>query len=145
MHVDQMFPSPYIKAADVLGRELNITIAGWEYEEFEDPRTKEKDRKPVLSFQKTDKRLILNVTNAKTIASIFGEETDNWAGKQICLFTKDVEAFGEMKNAIRIKAPVDNQAAPVQPPPPPPPSADADDPFDNAPHPDSTGADSLPF
>jgi len=138
MDANKIFPSTWLKSADVQGRELNVTIAGLKFEEIEN------EQKPVLAFNGTDKTLVLNKTNVNKIAELHGGETDAWPGKMICMYVCDVQYRDNMVPAIRIKAPVDNQTAPVQPPPPPP-SADADDPFSEAPHPDSTGADSLPF
>ena len=40
--------------------------------------------------------MVLNKTNANTIAKMHGEETDDWAGKRIILCAREVEFQGTM-------------------------------------------------
>ena len=47
--------------------------------------------------------LVLNKTNAATIADLYSEETTNWAGKPITLFTTQVEFRGKQVRCIRVK------------------------------------------
>lgn len=51
--------------------------------------------RPVVHFDKTTKKLILNKTNARTIGLLYGIETDAWAGKKINLFLTTRDAFGQ--------------------------------------------------
>ena len=44
------------------------------------------DVKPILSFMGGLKPMVLNKTNAGVLSSLFGEETDNWSGKQINVY-----------------------------------------------------------
>ena len=52
-----------------------------------------------------NKRLVANVTNARSIAKQYGPETDDWTGKQITLYRTQCMAFGEMVDCIRIREP----------------------------------------
>lgn len=63
----------------------------------------EQEEKPVVYFEETDKGLLLNKTNANTIAQLHGPETDGWPGKQITLFATDVDFGGKMTLAIRVR------------------------------------------
>jgi hypothetical protein len=102
MRIDQMFESSsnkYLKAADLNGREVTLKIASLQMETF----GKEADEKPVLSFDRTEKRLALNKTNARTIASMYGKESDGWIGKTITLFPTTTEYAGDMVACIRIR------------------------------------------
>lgn len=45
-----------------------------------------KSKKPVAYFEGKEKGLALNSTNCKTIASMYGNDTDGWIGKKITLF-----------------------------------------------------------
>ena len=55
---------------------------------------KEKDLKP----------LILNKTNCKTISKLYNTPyIENWAGKKITLCVKQVKAFGDITDAVRVK------------------------------------------
>ena len=69
------------------------------------------EKKPILYFEETkakaepgkEKRLVLNKTNAMTIAKMHGHETDDWKGKRITLFPTTVEAFGQTVDCIRVR------------------------------------------
>ena len=52
--------------------------------------------------------MILNVTNCRTIAAMYGNYVEDWAGKKIKLYVAQVNAFGNVWDALRIrpKAPV---------------------------------------
>lgn len=59
--------------------------------------------KQILYFVESKKGMVLNKTNAKRIARLFGPETNDWQGKVIELYTEKVKAFGETHNAIRVR------------------------------------------
>lgn len=105
-----LFPSLYIGAADLRGQEKTLTIRRVVVEELKTDRGSEK--KPVVYFEEVrdkadsskDKRLVLNKTNAKTIAKVYDEnEIDNWVGKRITLFPSTVSVGGEMRDCIRVR------------------------------------------
>jgi len=114
-----MFPSEYLAAEEFSGKDVTLTIKDVQ---FDDMKLKAggKKRKPVLFFHKTNKKLVLNVTNANTIGKIYNEpEARNWIGKRITFFPTTCEAFGEIVNCIRVrpKKPTANAAEPEQRPP----------------------------
>ena len=83
-----------------------------------------KTKKHVVHFAEMDgrpdaerKRWVLNKTNAKTIAKLYGTETDNWTGKRITLFPTTCEMKGETVDCIRVRAevPRPRRPAPQQP------------------------------
>lgn len=54
--------------------------------------------------EKTLKPLILNKTNCKTISKLYNTPfIENWAGKKITMQVKQVKAFGDVTDAVRIK------------------------------------------
>ena len=61
------------------------------------------DTKPVVHFRGTDKGLVLNKTNANTIAGMFGPETEAWSGQVVTLFVAQAEFQGKQTLAIRVK------------------------------------------
>lgn len=121
MNINGAFPSNYLKAADLQGRRALVTISHVKMEDIGD------DHKPVLYFAGKEKGMVLNRTNANMIAEITGiEETDQWNGKSVVLFSTKVDFQGRRVDAIRIDRPAPGQT--VAPPPPPlPPSIAADD------------------
>lgn len=80
-----LFPNDYIAAHDLRGKDVTKTIKGVTVEELR-LTGGGKEKKPVISFSDTKKRLVLNKTNAKSIASLHGNDTAGWIGKKIALF-----------------------------------------------------------
>ncbi len=98
MKSTDIFPSKYLRAADLDGREPVVTIARVDMETLGD------ERKPVVYFVGKDKGLVMNKTNFSAIEDISGEEdTDNWAGTKVKLITVKVEFQGKRVPAIRIE------------------------------------------
>lgn len=128
MKMKELFPSKYLKADDVeeFGGEVNVTIKGIRCEEMQDNEGAKED-KPVLYFNQHAKGMVLNRTNADRISAVYGDESDEWRGKSITLYTEQVTAFGKTTNAIRVrvaKKPVVATAAATAP------AAPAGDPAD---------------
>lgn len=102
-HVDLLFPSDYLKAADLGGRDVTVRIKSIE-PRHELKTNRGTEFKPVVTFHGTDKKWVLNKTNAKTIAKIYGPEATGWIGKSVTLFSAEVSAFGEMVDAVRVRS-----------------------------------------
>lgn len=106
MKSTDIFPSKYLRAADLNGQEPIVTIDRVDMETLGD------ERKPVVYFRNKDKGLVLNKTNFNAIEEISGkDDTDLWSGTKVKLFTAKVEFQGKRVPAIRIDAP---SAAPVK-------------------------------
>jgi hypothetical protein len=105
MKASSAFPSPFLKADDLQGKDVTVTIDGVAMEEI--GQGAQKSVKPVLSFVGKEKGLVCNKTNWNTIIKLHGDETDNWQGKRIILSPREVEYQGEMVLSIRVslKAP----------------------------------------
>lgn len=112
MKISQIFPSKYVAAADLNGKTVTLTIKGVTMEEMvtHDNKTVQK---PVVWFEKATKGLVLNVTNAKIIVGLYGNETDLWTGKRIAIYPTRVKAFGQMQDAIRVREAIPEQAKPT--------------------------------
>ena len=102
MRVELMFPSKYLRAVDLNGKDAQLTITKVQIDELQMKGGK-KEKKPVVYFAKTEKMLVLNKTNAMAIAAQLGKETNNWAGKAITIYpTKD--RFGpDVVDCIRVR------------------------------------------
>lgn len=60
-----------------------------------------------LRFKGKEKELGLNATHIRVLAALFGTDTTNWFGKKISLYVDpDVNAFGKIVSAVRIRAKV---------------------------------------
>jgi hypothetical protein len=79
------------------------------------------NRKPVMYFTGHEKGLVLNVTNVRTLTDLFGtDESDDWLGRRIELYTTGVEYKGQQTLGIRIRgaATAISQAPPRRQDPP---------------------------
>lgn len=61
------------------------------------------------------KPFVLNVTNQKSIARLYGPYIEDWAGKQITLFASETKLAGEMVECVRIRPNVASIAPTKQP------------------------------
>ncbi len=99
MKVSEAFPSKYLKAEDLDGEEA-VIIDKIVKEEIGEA----KDLRNVLCF-KDGRKMVCNLTNAKRIALLHGDEMDDWPGKQIIITTEWVSFKGETVPGLRIKPP----------------------------------------
>ena len=100
--MNDAFPSKYLSAEDVHGQDHTVVIERYQAETMP-ARDGADERKYVLFFRGAKKGLVLNKTNAKTIASQHGNDFDGWIGKQVTIGSTWVEAFGEQILAIRVR------------------------------------------
>ena len=102
---DDVFPSKYLRAADLNGTPLTVTIASAPLETLKNPEGKEQT-KTVLYFHGTKKLLPLNVTNWDAVADATGEDdSENWAGHKIELYPTTTEMRKKTVDCIRIRPP----------------------------------------
>jgi hypothetical protein len=106
MNRSELFPSKYVKAADLGGKPLVVTIKATTVEALNNPNGGGQQDKLLLSFVNQPKRLVCNVTNYNSIAELHGEETSNWPGKRIELFPTKASMGGKSFDAVRVRAPV---------------------------------------
>ncbi len=107
----EAFPSNWLAAADLNGSAVKVTIASVE------PVKIGEDEKIGIKFIGKEKGIICNVTNWNAIEDAYGEESDDWIGKEIELYPTRVDLRGKLVDAIRVRT----AAQPL------PPSAENDD------------------
>ena len=96
MQYTDIYRSAYMKAEDLSGRTAKHTISGCTAEKVGD------DERLVLSFSENDRPLVLNKTNANSLAELYGPETSEWEGKAIKLVPSTTSYQGQMVKCIRI-------------------------------------------
>jgi hypothetical protein len=94
MRVSAAFPSAYLKASDLQGRRVSVKILRVEMQELGD------EVKPVVYFEDKAKGLVLNKTNANTISAAYGDEMEDWEGKEAVLYETEVEYQGRRMPGI---------------------------------------------
>jgi len=117
MNINDVYKSSstFLRSEDLQGKTIRLTIEGVGSHTFNEGQQDQKTQ-IVLSFVGKEKRLGLNATNARSIASILGEETDTWAGQEIKIYPTTTEFGGKEVPCIRVveEAPpeADNDAIP---------------------------------
>lgn len=79
-----MFGKEHLGSWDLLGKDVVVTIKS-----VRPVKIKSRDgekTKPVITFEKKSKTFVCNVTNAETIAKMYGKDTTAWIGKRITLY-----------------------------------------------------------
>ena len=99
-NVNDYFPSSYLKASDLQGREVIVVIDRVDFEAV----GRDREMKAVLYFHGKQKGIVLNKTNAKKIIEISGSAlTEEWKGTSIKIYPTETEFGGETVDCIRIK------------------------------------------
>ena len=106
-----MFPSEYVAAPDLKGKDVVLTITRVSQETIKTSGGDE--MKPLIYFEETaaaakktgtkEKRLVLNKTNMNSIADMYGYEADEWVGKKITVYPTTCSAFGDTVDCVRIR------------------------------------------
>lgn len=116
MKISDAFPSKFLKAADLPdGRDVRVQIDDVRLETLEQAG----EDKPVCYFIGKQKGLVLNATNAAAISAVLGDETEDWHGATILLFTASTSFGGRTVPCIRCRVPRP-AARPAQQPEPAP-------------------------
>ena len=103
MKTNDVFPSKYLKAEDELFQNGDVIVT------IKDV-TKEKmgqgnDEKPVMYFRELEKGMVTNKTNWATCEKMLGSvDSDDWLGERIALYVAEVDSFGDIVKAIRVRA-----------------------------------------
>lgn len=116
MDINQAFPSKWLSEPDLFGQNVVLTMARVSMEDIGRGEVK-----PILWFSDHEKGMVMNITNANMIGSIYGSETNNWTGQIIELYPTTTDFQGKIVPCIRVRqahsapAPHPVQHPPVQP------------------------------
>lgn len=103
MHYKRMFDDKeHLYAFDLDGREATVQIEKVIAGEVAGDKGR-KSKKPIIKFVGKEKKLAINKTNGKTIASLYGTDTDSWPGRWITLFPTTTDFGGETVECIRVR------------------------------------------
>jgi hypothetical protein len=96
---DQKNKKGFYKVADLEGgKEVTHTISHLDEEMEMFGKTVD-----ILNFSDTARQLQINQTNGEFLLDTFGDEPEDWAGKQVTLYLKEYDFKGEKKLGIRLK------------------------------------------
>jgi glucose-6-phosphate dehydrogenase assembly protein OpcA len=99
MDYEKLYPGRFLKSADFDGKDVTLTVKAVRAEKVDDKM------KAIMSFEGTDKELVLNRTNAEAVKLMFGRETNDWLGKRITWFPLSMaNPFGDGNvTAVRVR------------------------------------------
>lgn len=102
--VRTMFDKAYLYAYDLQGRDVTVTIDRVVGGTLTGTGGKS-NKKPIVFFKGAKKGLALNITNAKTIAAMYGNsfKTEDWIGKRVTLYPSRTSFGGTEMDCIRIR------------------------------------------
>jgi hypothetical protein len=82
---DQLYPGRFIKAGELLGKKVTLTITDVDMEDLmgEDGKPK---AKATVAFKETEKQLVMCKTNGLCLKGMFGKKLSDWIGKRVTLF-----------------------------------------------------------
>ncbi len=113
-HIDLAYPTKYVKAADLGGKDVTVRIVCLESDVLVMQGGK-KERKNVLTMaslrgKTLGKQLVLNKTNARLIASQHGPLIEAWDGKEITLYPTTTKCGRDTVECIRVRGRVTRNA-----------------------------------
>lgn len=114
MKVSELTASKYLSKTD-FEDDQTVIIKGIRLEELDD--NGQKKEKTVCYFREHAKGMILNVTSLRVLAQSFGDETDDWRGRQVIVYTDPNVSFGgRIVGGLRLRIPK-QQKPPSEPKP----------------------------
>lgn len=81
---DDLYPSRFIKAGNLDGRKVTLTIKDYDREMLEGEDGAKS--KAIISFVETDRQLVACKTNGLCMKRMFGDDLKAWVGKKVILF-----------------------------------------------------------
>lgn len=91
------------------GQDLTVVIDCVQLQEITGAGGKKEDC--TVAHLQGEKPMILNVTNSKSIAKLYGPFIEDWAGKRITLFASTTRLAGETVECLRIRPKVAERVA----------------------------------
>lgn len=98
---DQLYPGTFIKAGEMHGKPVTLTIKSVAQESIEGDDGTEK-LKVVITFVEIGRKWIANKTNGLRLRAMFGNDSDDWIGKRVTIFPEH-NSMSESGFAIRVK------------------------------------------
>jgi len=103
-HYLSMFDRNYLGHFDLQGKEVTVTINKVLAGDLT-AQGGRKSKKPIIYFEGKEKGMILNKTNSKTIAAMYGAYVEEWVSKRITLYvstTNNPDGTGSVE-CLRIR------------------------------------------
>ena len=73
------------------------------------------DKRPIVSLKGKVKTFVLNKTNAKTIAQLYGKDPDGWIGQAISIYPTTTKFGNETVDCIRVRPQIPQRRPAAEP------------------------------
>jgi len=104
MHYKELCGKPYLGAEDLPeDKDIPLIIEAVFKEMAFNPGSKKEVEVGVLKFKDKSLKMILNITNSKAIAAVYGTETNKWIGQTIKLYRTTTRLGNKTVACLRIK------------------------------------------
>jgi hypothetical protein len=97
-----MYDKDYIGHWDLEGKPVTVTIREVKAGDLTQQGGR-KSKRPLVFFEGAEKALVLNKTNGKIIAGLYGTKTEGWVGKKITMYPTITNFGSETVECIRVK------------------------------------------
>jgi len=102
--VSQEFPSRFLKGSDIAGKESLVVISGIKKEQVYNPKTNKKEQVLVAYFEGKEKTVLIKKQRANDIKdALNSDDTDDWIGKTVTIYTEKKNTGSGIKDVIRFK------------------------------------------
>jgi hypothetical protein len=105
MKFSDKYKGAFFKAADIRQKPKRLAIADITEEDVSG------EPKIVMRFEAAEQALVLNKTNASILADQWGDDMDDWCGKQVLLKSDKTQFNGKLVPCIRVE-PVEQKTTP---------------------------------
>ena len=95
VNFDTLYPGRFLKAGNLCGQKVTLTIASVAHEKLEGEKGTE--LKAIVTFVGKEMQLVLAKTNGICIREMFGPILKDWVGKRVTFFESMVENPGPLK------------------------------------------------
>lgn len=82
---DDLFPSRFLHADELDGKEWTLTIEAVYQEKLGGGRKKKRELDTIVSFKETKREYVLNPTNGAVCLALWGKYVDDWVGHRITI------------------------------------------------------------
>jgi hypothetical protein len=99
---DALFPGRFIKAGEMSGKPVTMTIADVYLDHLEGEDGREKPQ-AIVSFKETKREWALNKTNAQCLLAMWGPDSGDWISKRVTLFAeRDASGLSDSGLCLRV-------------------------------------------
>lgn len=108
-NINEVLSSRWMAKEDVPTSGVNLTVR----EVTQEAVGEELEAKLALHFHGSYKPLLLNRTNLRILGALLGNNTGEWKGKAVCVYSDPTISFGgKLVGGVRVRAPHEERPAP---------------------------------